>query len=507
MTDPAAGTRATPRGVGPCLALFAAAALGLAPGAARAQALDLGREVQVVQRHMQAPQAAAALAFVERQIAHPADVIQDWLGVCNAPGPSQDEVFRARHIYKMFRIYGLEQVYIDDAHNVVAIRPGTGDGPTVVLTAHHDNVAIWPKEQPVEAFERAGRVYCPAAGDDIPGVVQLLTVVRAMNEANVQTSGDVWFVTLSGEETGSTGAEHFARAHYPHNLDWRRGDAVVQLHGGSGQGVTTGSGPVVVRATLRFFTPFERQIDEAPGADRRWRPHAVDVLARALVRIRTEVTDPRPDCLRCSGLRSENVDGAERYLNVSVLEGSPVVNRPASEASVRMDLRARTLPQLTGMYGQVKTIAEELCAELRTEGFAPHGYRERCSWVFDVNEVYGRDWASDPIPGWDLVDNAPARYVAAAGQALYGFEPSIDPSRGCGDCINMYKVGMPAFSFRGGVVDHGGGRVDRDSPERERLGGHDVTESMAVEGLWAGVKHALVFAVTYAGLPGVPGRE
>jgi acetylornithine deacetylase/succinyl-diaminopimelate desuccinylase-like protein len=484
-----------------------AATVALDPAAVHAQALDLSREVAVVRRHMQAPQAAAALDFVERQIADPRDVIQDWLGVCNAHGPSQDEVFRARHIYKMFRIYGLEQVYIDDAYNVVAMRPGTGDGPTVVLTAHHDNVAIWPKEQPIEAFERDGRVYCPAAGDDIPGVVQLLTVARAMNEAGVQTTGDVWFVTLSGEETGSTGAEHFARAHYPHNLDWRRGDAVVQLHGGSGQGVTTGSGPVVVRATLRFFTPFERQIEEAPGADRRWRPHAVDVLARALVRIRTEVTDPRPDCLRCSGLRHENVEGAEQYLNVSVLEGSPVVNRPASEASVRMDLRAKTLPQLTGMYDRIKGIAEELCTELSTTGFAPHNYRERCSYVFDVNEVYGRDWASDPIEGWDLVNNTPARFVAAAGQALYGFEPNIDPSRGCGDCINMYKVGMPSFSFRGSVVDHGGGRVDREAGERERRGGHDVTESMDIDGLWAGVKHALVFAVSYAGMPGVAGRE
>jgi len=278
----------------------------------------------------------------------------------------------------------------------------------------------------------------------------------------------------------------------------------VQLHGGSGEGVTTGSGPVITRVTLRFFTPFERQMEDAPGADRRWRPHAVDVLARALVRIRSEVTDPRSDCLRCSGPDAPQGETAEWYLNISQPEGSPVVNRPASEATVRIDLRAPTWPMLRQLYTRIEQIAEESCAELRDRGFPPHNYRERCTHSLDINEVYGRDWANDPIPGWNPADNPQARFVAAASTALYGFEPSIDPARGCGDCTNMYKMGLPAFSFRGSVVDHGNGRFDRRPSEQERIGGHDVTESMAVEGIWAGIKHALVFAVSYAGLPGVP---
>jgi len=483
----------------PALALaLAAVPAGLA---AQHTTPDLSAEIASVRQSMRTPQLTRALAFVESQIADPSDVIQDWLGVCNAYAPAHDEIYRARHIYKMFRIYGLEHVYIDDEYNVTAVRPGTGDGPTVVLAAHHDNVAIWPKEQPIEAFERDGRIYCPAGGDDIPGVVQLFTVLRAMNEAALQTDGDVWFVTLSSEEDGSQGAEHFARANYPHNLDWRRGDAVVELHGGAGQGVTTGAAPVSTRATLRFFTPFERQMEDAPGADRRWRPHAVDVLARALVRIRSEVTDPRSDCLRCSGPDAvEGGEEAEWYVNISLLEGSPVVNRPASEASVRMDLRARSWAQLTQVFEKIIRIGEESCAELTQEGFPPHNYRERCTSMFDINRLIGRDVSINPIPGWDPVNNPGAKFVAASAHALYGLEPSIDPEDGCGDCRNMYKVGMPAFSFRGNVVDYGNGRVERGFPTQARLGGHDVTESMAVPMLWAGVKHALVFATSYAGV-------
>ena len=492
------------RGAAAALALMFAASV---PAAAQQQQPDLSKEVATVKRMMATPQLQSALKFVESQIANPKDVIQDWLGVCNAPGPSRDEVYRARHIYKMFRIYGLEQVYIDDYKNVTAIRPGAGTGAKTVLTAHHDNVPIWPKEQPVNAFERDGRVYCPAAGDDIPGVVQLFTVLRAMQEAKIQTQGDVWFVTFSGEETESFGALNFAKAHYLNDLDWKNGDALVQLHGGAGDGVTTGSVPITNRATLRFFTPFERSIEGQAGADRRWRPHAVDVLSRALVRIRTEVTDERPDCLRCTGANA-NAGRADRYLNISMVAGSPVVNRPTSEASVRIDMRADSWADVRSMQAQIKKIAAESCNELQTKGFPPHNNKERCGFMFDINGISGRDRAIDPMPGWDPLNNPMAKMVAAASNVLYGTKSLIDGARGCGDCINLYQGGLPGMSFRGGVTDYGNGRFElerrTETEERPRQGGHDITESMSTPPLWAGIKHALVFAVSYAGVQGVP---
>lgn len=472
-----------------------------AASTARAQTVvDVAEELAVVRQHLASPELTEALAFIERQQANPQDVVQDWLGVCNAYGPSRDEAYRSNHIYKMFRIYGLEHVYIDRDRNVVAVRPGAEGGPKTVITAHHDNVALWPKDQPIEAFFRDGRMYCPAAGDDLVGVVQLFTILRAMNEANVETRGDVWFVTFSGEESGSVGAENFARGHVPHNLDWRRGDAVVQLHGGAGEGLTTGSGPIITMATLRFFTPFERSIPDQPGADRRWRPHANDVLARAMVRIRTEVTDQRSDCLRCPG--AQGGEQAEWYINMAQLEASAIRNRPGSEAAVLMDMRAANWEQMRGLHEQIMQIAEETCNELRTTGFPPHNYKERCTSDFRIDEVYGRDWETNPIAGFDRLNNEPARMVAAAAHALYGFPPTIEEDRGCGDCRNMYKAGLPAFSFRGSVIDYGGGRIERGPGGRR--GGHDVTESQAIANIWAGVKHALVFAASYSGMTSVP---
>ena len=158
--------------------------------------VDVSDELRSVRQVLATQQLTEALQYVDRSRD---ETVQEFLGVCNAHGPSGDEIYRARHIFKLFRIYGLENVHIDDKRNVIGIRRGTGEGPKVVLNAHMDVVAQWPKEQPIEAFVADGRIWCPAAGDDLIGVVQVLTILRALNAANIQTKGDIWFVMFTGE--------------------------------------------------------------------------------------------------------------------------------------------------------------------------------------------------------------------------------------------------------------------------------------------------------------------
>jgi acetylornithine deacetylase/succinyl-diaminopimelate desuccinylase-like protein len=493
----------------PFALLAAGAALVVSGHSAEAQqviAPDLTEELAVVRAAMDSPELRAAMTYVDRVQSTAAErdlVIQEWIGICNAYGPSGDEIFRSRHIAKLFKIYGLEKVHIDDEWNVIGIRPGAGGGPNIVLNAHHDVVAIWPKEQPIESFVADDRIWCPGAGDDLIGVVQMLTVLRAMNAADLRTRGDVWFVTFTGEETDVRGARHFARAHFPHHLDWRRGDAVIQFHGGGGVGVTTGSTPVIHKSTLRVFTPFERAVPGQPGADRRWRPHAVDVLARILTRVRTELMDPRPDCHRCD----EIDETAELFMNMAVIESSPIRNAPSAEGKVVFDLRGRSREHVRQVEAGIRNIAEEVCQEMRLHGLTRHGYIDDCFWLFQVEGIIGRE---EPIPGWDQVDNPPARMAAAASHALYGFDPVIDSRRGCGDCRATYMEGVPSISFRGDVVDYGGGRFERsdrfaqygglESDVRLRTSGHHETQSNAILQLWAAIKHGLVSTASYAGI-------
>ena len=470
---------------------FAAIALVLAfvqvsAGSAVAQQLaypDVSRELREVRHLLQRPELKKALAYVDRS---DAETVQEWLSLCNAYGPQGDEIYRSRLLYKLFRIYGLEQVRIDDARNVIGVRRGRGGGPTVVLNAHHDNVGLWPKDQPIEAFVADGRVWCPAARDDLMGVVQMLTVLRALNAADIRTKGDIWFVGFTGEETLSQGAEHFVRANYPLNLDWRKGDILVQFHGGGGEGVTTGSSNYIHFTQLRIFVPLDRE---------RWAPDAVDALGPIIMRINERLRDPRSVRIDERGSAADEGELPEDilYMNMAMVHGNEIHNGTSDQAWIRFDLRATSEERLLRAHREIREIAADVVRELG-EGY---------SFVYEINQKAG----TPGIEGWDKVSNAPTRYALAAAQALYGVRPSVDPTRGCGDCVRAYMGGMPAMSLRGNVIDYGeGGRFavvrgsSLKSEVRRKSASHDVTESAEIDRLWSGVKHGLVFAVAYAGL-------
>ena len=94
--------------------------------------VDVSEELQTAQQVLATDQLKMALQYTDRSRD---ETIQEFLRVCNANGPAGDEIYRARHLHRLFRIYGLENVHIDDQRNVIGIRRGTGEGPTVVLVS------------------------------------------------------------------------------------------------------------------------------------------------------------------------------------------------------------------------------------------------------------------------------------------------------------------------------------------------------------------------------------
>jgi len=464
-------------------------ALTLAPATAFSQfepgeiVIKVPQEEQVVRNVLATPEMKKALEYIN---ASDEETIREWTQVCNAHGPSGDEIFRARMLWKLMRIYGLENVHIDDRRNVVGIRRGTGGGPTVVLNAHFDNNSQgWPKEQPIEAFIADGRMWCPAAGDDLTGVVQVLTVLRAMNAGKIQTKGDVWFAFFTGEEplkdNASMGAELFVTSNYPQNIDYKKGDIMVQLHGGGGAGVSTGSVEVRHRSQLRVFVPLDKS---------EWGKHAVDALGPIIDRISKEVRDQRAATSeRTSAGRPKDLV----MMNMAQIEAGATLNQTATEASIRFNLHALTEADLWRVHNQIQQIAKEECA------------KAACTVHYTINSKNGLEGG---IPGFDNVNNAPARMAVAASNALYGTVGAVNPIGGCGDCARAYRNGMPAFSLRGNVVDYGDGRIDKAAPPgygrlksdvRLKTRNHDPTGSAPIDSLWAAAKHGLVFAVSYAG--------
>ncbi len=66
---------------------------------------------------------------------------------------------------------------------------------------------------------------------------------------------------------------------------------------------------------------------------------------------------------------------------------------------------------------------------------------------------------------------------------------------------------LPGFTFNGDVVDHGGGKIEqrgalplKSETRRISAGSHDITESKEIDQIWSGIKHGILFTVSYTGL-------
>lgn len=101
--------------------------------------------------------------------------------------------------------------------NVVAALPGREPGPALLVSAHHDSVAVGP-----------------GAGDDGSGVAAALEVARAL-QAGPRPRRTVIFALVDGEEAGLLGAQAFVDAH---PLAASVG-AAINLDAGGTRGVTS----------------------------------------------------------------------------------------------------------------------------------------------------------------------------------------------------------------------------------------------------------------------------
>ena len=114
------------------------------------------------------------------------------------PAPPFMEEVRAARFAELLQEAGADSVWIDAEGNALGLRRGRGGGGTVAFGAHLDTV--FPEGTDVSVRMRGDTLYAPGVGDDTRGLVVVLTVLRAMEEANVETSDDVLFIGTVGEE-------------------------------------------------------------------------------------------------------------------------------------------------------------------------------------------------------------------------------------------------------------------------------------------------------------------
>ena len=271
---------------------------------------------------MQRPDVVRAMDFVERDRE---TIVAQWRELTEIPAPSGHEARRAEYVETLLRTYGLQDVRRDAAGNVLATRRGSGGGKRVVFDAHLDTV--FPLGTDLTTRIENGRIHGPGAGDNTRNVVALLAVIRAMNEAAVETNGDVTFLFSVEEETSFDGIDHF--------LADRAGsvDGFVALDGGYG-GFTYGGTGIY----------WHRYHILGPGGHTRSRtpPYSATLpLARAIERLYALDVPPTS------------------WLNVGMLGGADVFNAKAADAWMSVDLRSTVPEELHRLDAQIHSIVSE----------------------------------------------------------------------------------------------------------------------------------------------------
>lgn len=153
-------------------------------------------------------QKALQVAIDEREMA-----MQEQVDICEIPAPTFEEVARGLDVMNRMKQYGCTDVTVDEVGNVIALRRGIGQGPKLAIAAHLDTV--FPAGTDVSVKRDGHRYTAPGIGDNCSGLRALLQLIRCMNEADIQTQGDVYFVATVGEEGlgDIRGSKHFVVTH------------------------------------------------------------------------------------------------------------------------------------------------------------------------------------------------------------------------------------------------------------------------------------------------------
>ena len=106
----------------------------------------------------------------------------------------------------------------------------------LAVLAHLDTV--FPEGTDVTVKRNGTRVLAPGAGDDTGALALMLTVIRAMDAAKVQTPGDILFVGNVGEEgEGDLRGAKFLlqKGRYKDRIK-----SFISIDGGTQDGIVTG---------------------------------------------------------------------------------------------------------------------------------------------------------------------------------------------------------------------------------------------------------------------------
>lgn len=389
----------------------------------------------------------AALAQIRKD---DAATLREQMEIAQIPSPPFKETVRANDYLRRLHKLGLSNAAIDAEGNVVARRKGTGQGPTLVLSAHLDTV--FPEGTDVTVRQKDGRYLGPGFVDDSRGLAVLLTVLRAMQDNDIRTSGDVLFVGTVGEE--GLGNLRGVKALFRDN---RNIDGFISVDSVSQPDEKHGRSKIVSQATgsRRWSATFKGTGGHSFGNF--GSPSAIHAMGRAIAKIadRHPPADPKTT------------------FTVGVVSGGTSVNAIAGEAKMQVDIRSNSADELAKLERQILALVDQAVVE------------ENARWNSKDMTVQTRLIGDRPA-GEAQNDTPVVQAALQAAAALQLPEPLVGAAST--DANVALSLGIPAATLSGG------GRGDK---------AHSLEEWYEPVNAWFGPQSVLLTVLSLVGVEGV----
>jgi tripeptide aminopeptidase len=365
--------------------------------------------------------------------------IDDLVRFCEVAAPPFKENARGKLLREAFQQLGLRNARIDKAGNVLADRPGTAARPRLVMSAHLDTV--FPAGTDVRVKRDGPILRGPGTGDDCRGLAVLVSIIRALRQGNVHTSGSITFVATVGEEGlgDLRGVKQLFRETLAGEID-----RFVSIDG-------TGLGIINIGVgSLRYRVTFKGPGGHSFAAFGLASP--IDAMGRAIARIAEFQVPSDP----------------KTTFNVGRVGGGTSVNAIAAEAWMEVDLRSSASTPLAAIDARFLNAVDGAVAEENERWRTPHM----------ISALKAR--VGDRPPGATPADSPIVRIAEGVDRAL-GLPFMLSESST--DANIPMSLRIPAIT-----IGAGGRGTDA----------HALTESFDTTDSWVGTRRAVLLTIALA---------
>jgi len=369
--------------------------------------------------------------------------IDDLKMLTEIEAPPFKEQKRAEAFLARLKALGLADARIDAEGNVIGVRKGTGNGPTLLISAHLDTV--FPAGTDVKVKEHDGKLHAPGISDDTRGLSVLLSWLKVLNDNKMQTVGDLMFVGNVGEE--ELGNLRGMKAIFRDQPDI---DGMVGL-----EPAPDGNVLVLGTASHRYEATFKGPGGHSYAAFGQV-PSAIHGMGRAIARIADIKTPSFP----------------KTTFTVGTVSGGTSVNTIAPDARMAVDIRSDEMGALLDTEKKVLAAIDEAVAE------------ENKRW--NVTTLSASSKLIGDRPGGRTGSDSVIVEAAVRSNAAFGHRTLLT---GASTDANVpMSLGIPA------IIIGGGGKTG---------GFHALSEWIDVTDGWRGAQNALVTVLGLVGVQGV----